>query len=279
MKKLNLLGIALCVSFTLLFAGCNKDESEEIQTLRLSTDDQTVYTDGIAYSFDIVSGGGDYKVEVTKNSPHDLGGKATLTGNRVEVDLVSDGTHVIITDKHGQEANLLIWSRHESLQATNHTIGVSYGSYLESTINWGAGNYSVLKQFGDAATLTFDGNHLIAQSVHPGRATFLVRDERGTTNSVAVTVGDGWDLNGEELTVTALAGYYYTFPLKYGDGGWKITSRPAALSDVWTVIMPKDQYRAHDMLQIFAPEEHPEPLVLQLKDRANHTATITIVSK
>lgn len=278
MKKLNLLGL-LCVSFTMLFTGCSKDEPEEIQALRLSTDDQAVYTDAIEYSFDIVSGGGGYQVEVTKNSPFDLGGKATLTGSRVKVDLVSNATHVIVTDKYGQEANLIIWSRHESLQTVNHTISVSYGNYLKTNMNWGAGNYSVLKQFGDAATLTFDGNHLIAQSLHPGRTTFLVRDERGTTNSVAVTVGDGWDLNEKELTVTALAGYYYTFPLRYGDGGWKITSRPAALSDVWTVIMPKDQYRAHDMLQIFAPEGHPEPLVLQLKDKAGHTATITILSK
>lgn len=278
MKNLGLLCI-LFTSVAILFTGCSKGKSDDAQILRLSTEGQIVYTDAVEYSFDIVSGGGNYEVELAKNSPHDIGGKVSLTGNRVKVDLVSDATNVIVTDQYSQSIGLTIWSSHKSLQATTHSISVSYGTYIQRSIDWGNGNYSLLKQFGDAANISFDGNSFIIQSVHPGNATFIVRDQRGTTNAMVVTVGNGWDLNEKELTVTALGGYYYTFPLKYGAGGWKITSCPAVLNNAWTVIMPKDQHREHDMLQIMAPEADFEPLLLKLTDKAGNTATITILSK
>lgn len=276
MKTFKLLYIPVLLLSLLTLNACSKDDSSESAELRLSVSDKTVYTDGIEYSFDITSGGGDYKVEVC----NDKYAKATLTGNHVQVDLTSEDTQVKVTDKYNQEVSLIICSNNESLKTVNNTVRLSYGSSMKLSLGWGAGDYSVLSQSNDTvAKVTFDDNDkMLIQLLNPGEVSFLIIDKRGSTNSVSLTIDKGWALNSNQLTVNAEGGYYYTFPLKYGAGGWKITSCPAALDNAYTVVLPKDEYHEHDMLQIFVPKGSNEPLVLQLEDKTKNTATIAVNS-
>lgn len=269
----------LLISLSFIFiAGCSKGEYEGDQDLKLSTDGQIVYTDAIEYSFDIVSGAGGYQVKVEEDNRPTLG-KVTLTGNRVKVDLITDYTRVTVTDKNNQTTSLLIISSNESIEIQNYTVSVSYGSILTRTLNWGAGKYSILGRSGDAATLTIDDKgKFIVNSVHPGEAYFTIIDQRGTTNGMAVYVGDGWDLTSNELTVDVRSADYYTFPIKYGKGEWRITSVSSpVLNHPQTCVMPKDaEYREQELLQVWIPQQTDGSLSIQLKDKANNTATITM---
>ncbi|MCI1683959.1 MAG: hypothetical protein LKI39_15605 [Bacteroides sp.] len=274
MKTFKLSYIPILFVSLLAVSSCSKDDSSENAELRLSVSDEMAHTDGIEYSFDIISGGGGYKAEVC----NDKYAKATLTGNHVKVDLVSESTQVKVTDKYNQEVYLLIHSDNKSIQTVNNTVRLSYGSSMKLPTNWGAGGYSVLRQSNNTvAKVTFDDkDSLLIQSLAPGEVWFRIIDKRGSTNGVSVTIDKGWDLNSNQLTVNAEGESYYTFPLKYGEGGWKITSCPAALVDPSTVVIPKDKYHEHDMLQIFVPKESNAPLVLQLEDKVKNTATITV---
>lgn len=270
------------ISFTILFiTGCTKKlGSDETPELKLSTPDETVYTDAIEYSFDIISGAGAYQVKVVDNGEPALG-KVTLSGEHVKVDLITEYTQVTVTDKSGRTTDLLIVSSHPSIRQITYDAAVSYGSFSKITMDWGTGKYSIFKSSGDAAEMSFDSNNqLIIKSRRPGRASCLVMDSRGTSNYVMVTVEQGWDLTGEELSVTVESGQYYSFPLKYGEGGWKITHRSSPfLHDPQTCVMPKDpEYREQDVLHIWVPQEANGSLFIQLTDKANHTATITMLA-
>lgn len=278
----NTLYLLLLTASIVLIAGCTKKiGTEEPPELKLSTPGETVSTDAIEYSFDIVSGAGDYHVEIADDGQPALG-KATLTGTRVKVELITQYTQVTVTDKSNRKADLLIVSSHPSIQIMNYLVSVLYGNFHKLTMDWGAGKYSIYRQSGDAAELSIDNNDQITiKPRKPGRAYFTIMDRRGTTNGISVIVEKGWDLTGKELSVTVEAGHYYTFPLKYGEGGWKITHRSSPLlHNPQTCVMPKDpEYREQDMLHVWVPEEVNEPLSLQLTDKAGNTATITIVAQ
>lgn len=279
MKRIsNTLGILLMSLSFIFIVSCSKDDADEIPELKLSTDNGTVYTDATEYSFDIISGAGDYIVKIEDDNQPTLG-KVSLTGNHVKVDLISEQTRLTITDKHNQTTDLLIISSNESIQTENYTVLISYGSLHKATVNWGAGKYSILKQSGDAAELTIDNNDKFTiRSIHPGKASFTIADQRGTTNGIMVYVDNGWDLTSDKLTVDVLAGQLYTFPIKYGKDGWKITSYSSELLNHWqTCVMPEDaNYREQEILQVWIPKEAKESLSVQLKDKANNTATITM---
>lgn len=278
LKKRDLLWLSW-MTFAVLFTACNKNKVEPNYELKLSTTEQTVYTDAIEYSFDIVSGNGDYQVQVEADNRPTVG-KATVIGNHVKVDLICDLTRVTITDKSNQTASLIINSSNKSIEIQNHTISLPYGNIHRTTVDWGAGEYSILKQSGDAATLTIEGkNKFIVKSTHPGKAYFTIIDQRGTTNGIMVYVADGWDVTSSALKVDVLGDQIYTFPLKYGVGGWKITSQSWELPGDWqTCVLPSDLLQTdHDLLQVRIPDgRRNEILSIQLKDKANNNTTITM---
>lgn len=278
----NTLYFTLIILSIVFITGCTKKiGTGEPPELKLSTSGETVSTDAIEYSFDIVSGAGDYQVKIADDGQPALG-KVTLTGTHVKVDLITQYTQVTVTDKSNQKTDLLIVSSHPSIQLINYSVSVSYGNLHKLIMDWGAGKYSIYRQSGDAAELSIDDNdQFTIKSRKPGRAYFTIMDRRGTTNGISVTVGEGWDLTGKELSVTVEAGQYYTFPLKYGEGGWKITHRSSPLlHNHQTFVMPKDpEYREQDVLHVWVPQETNEPLSLQLTDKAGNTATITIMAQ
>ncbi len=276
--------IILMLLATIFTTSCDKDEVEQKQPeeLTLSVNEEIIYTDSIKYSFDITSGGGDYQVSVAQTDVN--GGFATLKGNRVTVDLVSEYTYVDITDKYGQSATVTIKSGNKSLQAPNTTIDMGYGTMHSITLDWGDGNFNILEQNEDgAADITFDGRNATVKALHPGKSRFVISDLRGTIGYYSVSVRQGWDLDSEKLNISAKKGTLYTFSLKYGNGDWEIVSCSDELRNNWLILGSKEHDEAfrdydYDFLQIFTPEEQTEPqsLFVNLKDSSNNTATITI---
>ncbi len=282
-REFNSTGIIILIFLATIFTtSCDKDEIDQNlpEELTLSVNEEIIYTDSIKYSFDITSGGGDYQISVVQTDVN--GGYATLKGNRVTVDLVSEYTYVDVTDKYGQNATVTIKSGNKSLQAPNTIIDMGYGTMHSITLDWGDGNFSILEQNEDgAADITFDGRNATVKALHPGKSRFVISDLRGTIGYYSVSVRQGWDLDSEKLTISAQKGTLYTFSLKYGDGNWEIASCSDELRNNWLLLGTKEHDEAfrnydYDFLQIFTPEEQTEPLFVSLMDKSNNTATITI---
>lgn len=277
MKTKNLVGILLLfLSFTSLIS-CDKEDStpEQSQELKISVADEIVYTDDLEYSFDIVSGKGGYQVTVENDNSFSSPAKVTMTGHHVKVDLFTERVGLIITDQTNQTIRLSIVSSNNALQIQNYEVGLSYGAIMKTEISFGIGKHSILKSSGTSAEAYFETNHMIViKSLKPGISGFLITDERGTTNGMTVRVYNGYDLTSDKLTVTTAGNQYLTFPIKYGEGNWRITS--PLLNDPQFCVMPKSENYEQDMLQVFVAKE---PMVITLKDKADNEATITIQVK
>lgn len=257
-----------------LLTACSTDES--ISELKLSVPAETVYTDGMDYSFDVVSSNGKYQVLVDADNTPTPTAKTTIVGNHVKVDLLSEYTALTITDQGNQPVHLLIISSNDAIKTQNYSVRVSYGSIMKTNaVRFGTGKFTVQSKYGNSAEVNID-NHdqFLIKSLRPGVSHFLIADQRGTTNGMTVTVGNGWDLSSKELTVSTVGNQYLTFPLKYGEGGWKIIS--PITNDPEICVMPKGELFEQDMLQVWVPKGNGKPIVFELKDKVNNTATITI---
>lgn len=262
----------------LLLAACTKKLStpDEPQKLKLSVTDETVYTDGMTYSFDIVSGNGNYRVAVTPLNPYATIPQATLSGEHVKVNLLNERTTVTVTDKDQQIVSFSIISSDKALVVPFCDYSMPYGAISKAKVfTYGGGKYKILQQNGDAAQVSIDEEDLFSiRSVKPGKTSLLIGDKYGITAEMLVRVQDGWDLTSGELSVTAKGGQLITFPLKYGEGGWKILS-PVS-DDPFTFVMPKGELYEQDLLQVRLPEESKEPVVYTLEDKSGKRAVITI---
>ena len=262
---------------SVLLVACNSNEDLDTpQKLKLSVSEETVYIDELDYSFDIISGNGDYQLEVS-------GAKATLEGNHVKLELFSDAAELMITDKEEQSVSLKVLSSNDALKPLWHEFRIPFGNITKSKLNFGTGKYSVLRSTGSAATLVIDSqDRAVITSVEPGRSSFLVADQRGITGSIVVNVDSGWVLTSNELTVTVEGNQYYYFPLQYGAGGWRLispTNDDGPSFKPWLVVMPKGEGYWQDMLQIYAAKEDTEPVVYTLQDKEKNKATITVCVK
>lgn len=271
--KLKTITAVLLFASTLLTACSTNDETQD---LKLSVNDEIVYTDATDYSFDIISGTGKYQVAVDPSAPNQPLAKVILKGNHVQVELLSYAAGVTVKDQNGQSIHLSIYSSNSSLQMITYLVGVHYGEIMKTPVNFGAGGYSIVSQSGDAAQVTNINEKGIftIKSVHPGEIHLLITDKRGTTRGMTIDVGEGYDLTSDELTITAKGDLYITFPLKYGDGKWKIISSPIESPSL--VIMEQGELFEQDMLQVPILKDSKTPMVFKLKDKSNHIATITI---
>lgn len=277
MNRLNTMLCTLCTAMTMvLIASCSSNNN--IEELTLSTQNNCVMTDSIAYSFNITSGNGDYKVKVENDGQHPFTAKATVTGNHINVDLISDVTRLTITDAAGQTRELTILSQNRSIRNITHNAAVKYGDFVKYNVGWGNGDYYIYKQDGDAAKATIDNQgEIIIKSVHEGNAHLIIADRRGTTNDVYVKVDGGYDITSSELTVNAVAGDEVTFPIKYGDGQWMITSCPQAINSPCTCVYPKiENCRDLEMLQVSIPQNTKGTYQMELQDKSSHTVHLTL---
>jgi hypothetical protein len=272
MKRLNTILCTLCAAMTMIvIASCSSNNN--IEELTLSTEKNYVITDSLVYGFNITSGNGDYKVKVENDEQHPFVAKTTVTGNHIDVDLIYEETRLTITDAAGQTAELTIISQNSSLRIITDNAVVKYGDFVKFNIGWGNGGYYIYKQDGDAAKATIDNEgEIIIKSVHKGNMHLTIADRRGSTNEIYVSVYGGYDITGPELSVKAQAGDEVTFPIKYGDGQWTITSCPQAINNPFTCVCPKiENCRDLEMLQVKIPQNTKGSYQMELQDKSGHT--------
>lgn len=270
------------VAFTLLavivFVSCDKS-NDELSELQLSVDGYEVYTDGIEYSFDITSGAGGYEAEVVLVNEYDEFTTVTVSGNKVNVQLVAIGTKIRVTDKSGQEKQLIIWSTNKALQTTKHVIGVGYGFGLKGKLNFGSGEgYSIVKCFNyQVADLRLEENGeytLITRA--PGHVNYVVRDSRGTISYVQIGVFNGRDLDWDEVEVNIKPECHFTFPIKWGEGEVRISDCSPELKNCWLLIAEKSEIQEYDVLQVCADAGSVGELFVELVDSLGNTARIIL---
>lgn len=270
--------VAFILLIAIEFVSCDKS-NDTFSELRLSVDAYEVYTDGIEYSFDIISGAGGYEAEIVLVNEYDEYATVTVSDNKVNVQLVGAGTQIKITDKSGQEKQLIIWSTNEALQITNHSIGVGYGLVYESKLNFGSGEgYSILKCFNDRV-VDFElkeNGEFVLKTRAPGQAGYVIRDSRGTTNYMKIGVYDGRDLDWNEVEVNIKVGSQFTFPIKWGEGDVRVLDCSPELKNYWLLIKEKDEIQEYDVLQVCANEGSTGKLFMELIDSLGNIARITL---
>jgi hypothetical protein len=288
MKNMKALYCLMAAAATICFAACEKtDETPSEKTdetpseLCFSVNESNVSTDGIEYSFDILSGAGGYDAQINCINEYDEYATATVSGNTVTVQLVSNATSVKVTDKAGHERDLVIWSTNSTLQQGSHLISFGYGFDCTGKFTFGSGEgYSIIETRGDRyVTLTVDENgdyHAIG--LHPGGSTtFVVRDGRGTVNNVNVGVRNGWDLEESSMTVNALPGYIYTCRLKWGEGNIRITDSSDEVKSPFLLIDNAKDFGPNKVLQVRVNDGATGEFFVELTDAANNKARLTLV--
>lgn len=263
-----------------IFTSCDKDKSNDpIPELELSVNEHEVYTDGIEYSFDILSGGGGYKAEVCLVNEFDEYAKATVAGNRVNVKLVSNVVRVQVTDQCGQQKDLIIWTSNSSLQTINYDIAMGYGFQHKGKFNFGSGTgYSILKTInpGYAELILKENGEYVANSLRNGTTAFFIKDSRGTVNYAKVGVWDGWNLEDDRMTVNVEAGLQYTFIIKWGKGQVKVSDCSPELKNPWLLIKDNNEFQKHQVLQACVNQGSEGEFFVELTDTANNKAIITL---
>lgn len=278
--KMKLQFIAFMLLMMPILMSCNKDKlNDSIPELRFSVNEREVYTDGIEYSFDILSGGGGYKAEICLDNEYDEYASATISGNKVNVKLVSNGVRIQVTDQYGQQKDLVIWTSNSSLQIVNHQIAVGYGFQHKGKFNFGSGTgYSMLKTInpGYAELIMKENGEYIANTLAVGNTAFIVRDSRGTTNSVKVGVWDGWDLESKNMTVNVKTGYQYTFIIKWGEGNVTVSDSSPELKNLWLLIKDKNEFQDNQVLQVCVNQGSVGEFFVELTDTAKNKVVITL---
>lgn len=263
-----------------ILMSCDKGKlNDSIPELRFSVNEREVYTDGIEYSFDILSGGGGYKAEICLTNEYDEYASATISGNKVNVKLVSSGVRIQVTDQYGQQKDLVIWTSNSSLQIVNYHIAVGYGFQHKGKFNFGSGTgYSILKTInpGSAELIIKENGEYIANTLAVGNTAFIVRDSRGTTNSVKVGIWDGWDLESENMTVNVKAGYQCTFIIKWGEGNVTVSDSSPELKNPFLLIKDKNEFQDNQVLQVCVNQGSVGEFFVELTDTAKNKAIITL---
>lgn len=260
-------------------ASCDKS-NDPISELKFSVNEREVYTDGVEYSFDILSGGGIYKAEVCLDNEFDKYAAATVSGNKVNVKLVSNVVRVQVTDQYEQQKDLIIWTSNSSLQTINYQIAIGYGFQNKGTFNFGSGTgYSILRSSNPkyAELILKENGEYVANSLAPGSTTsFAIRDSRGTVNGAQVYVLDGWNLESDNMTVNVRAGYQYTFIIKWGEGHVKVSDCSPELKNPWLLIKDKNEFQENQVLQVCVNQDSVGKFFVELTDSANNKAIITL---
>lgn len=269
MKKLRIVRLLL-LCFTAAFIAACSNNGDGVKDLKLSAANECVYTDSLTYSFDVLSYNGEYKVSMDN-------GKASVKDSHVIVDLLRPTTYLTVTDASGQSVKLTIVSNNSSLVQMTTSVGVAYGNYFRSKLNWGNGGYYITSISGDAASLVLDkdGSYTVIGK-RPGNQLFEISDARGTTNYMEVNIYDGYDITSDTLKVTLSNPGTYTFPIKYGKNDWSIASCTQALKNAQTLIMDKNEMRENDLLQIHIPSGTKGIVTLTLKDEDNNKVVIDL---
>lgn len=277
-KFLSIVGSVCLLAGAMGFVSCSEEDEPKMPVeLTLSIDEKSVTTDQLTYEFDVISGNGDYQVEVANSTGYSQG-KATVNDNHITVELVDRDTYLTITDKEGKQKNLTILTTHPSLECNWYQVLAMYGCTYNMDCEYGTGEYSITK-YGSthAVSLTLDEKHKIGiKTLRPNASEkWILNDSRGSVLYLDVTVSNGRDITSSEpVEFKAKKTDLIHFPLKFGEGHWSFVSQ--AEKNPFILIMKKTEGMDADVLQVKVWEKD-EPMPFVLEDTAGNRANITII--
>ncbi|WP_072530835.1 hypothetical protein [Bacteroides ilei] len=263
---------------TLTFGSCSNDSPQLPSMLSFSVGD-TIRTDKTSCEFDIVSGNGGYQAYVECTNGYTQG-SADITGNHVKVELIDPVTYLTITDKNGYSQKFFIESSDSSLIPVYHSIYLNYGCPMESSFNQGVGGYSIIRQTGSHATeLTLGAGYgyVLTPLAPDGRDWYILKDRRGSIFYVEAVTARGCDIRSEATSFQAGKNEMVYFPLKYGEGNWKIISRPDNNSP-FILVISKAGKQEYDVLQVQMWDKD-EPMTFVLEDRNGLRTELNVYPK
>lgn len=285
-KTLNTFSI-LCLCFmVVLMTGCSKSSEllpdvdrpikEPVNELKLSAK-WNVDIEDVEYEFEILDGNGGYMGSVAGQDA----GRVVIEGNKVKVSLLKNQAAVTITDKEQQSETVIINSTAKSLISNDYYIFIDNGdTYTMKDVSFGVGGYTIKKIRGTSAEVSVDENDYVkVTALNQGNSYYQLTDTRGTTASLDVMVTANYYLVENNIKVTAVNDQTFSVILKYGNGGWKVTTREPYSPLIDKVyIMPKgDQEKKYDILQVNTTKGNLKGrATLELKDKDGNIALISI---
>lgn len=277
MRKTVLLFFAL-----LAITACSKDDLQ--LRLSISAEETQVTTEGTEYTFEILSGAGDYVIKVSNAENYKIE-PVSISGNQVTVQLIKDYTGVTVTDKAGQEQVFTIHSSDESLQAHNCSISIPYGGYMRQGFTWGSRTgYDLSKNTDESEGLAMwsylNESEFIVTGLRPGSVFYTATDNRGTRNAVNVYVRKGCNMQYDSLDITLgddiSTQIQFSVMLMWGEGDIKITDRSEAFDNCFTMISSADKYQKYPLLLLQANEGAEGDCFIELVDEKGNKARVNV---
>lgn len=257
-----------------LFISCNNDEG--IRKLKLSVTEETVYTDTLTYSFDIISGNGNYHVE-SKQKGENTENLVTINDKHVTIELISSSAYVTVTDEENYSKSFVIKSSHPYIQDGGYKVWVHYGIISEIDCVYGSGGYNIVNSSNNGCVqLILDkSNKIKIKPIKPGNEWFVLKDYRGFTFDMRIGVIQGCDIISEYTEYTATKGNTITLPVKYGAGKWTfIKKEESEESYPFTLIIPAGERNEVDVVQIKVWDKDT-PMYYTIQDSQGTQANIT----
>lgn len=195
-KYLYLAMMSLVLSFG--FTACSSDNNDNPNPMPISKSEITFDKDtvkvgvGEGATFNITSGGGDYKV--INENPDIASG--TVSGSVVSVSSVKKGiTGLVISDAQGNYKRIIIKSVYFKMALNKETVeigmklGHTTGATATVTVTAGNGNYTAVSADEKIVKIAGIADSVITLSgVAEGTTTVTITDMMGLTKTVNVTV-------------------------------------------------------------------------------------------
>ncbi len=179
---------------------------------------------GSMKNVEITTGSGSYEVSSSDKKI----ATAVLKGSNVEITAVKKGnaTVTVKDTKTNKTVNITVEVTIDALAVSEENVTVKKGETKEVEITAGSGNYTVISENEDIATIVQEGTKITITAVKKGNATIVVTDTEGevTKNiTVEVTVDD-LAIQGIDEDVIVKEGKTKTLSITAGSGVYEVTS-------------------------------------------------------
>ncbi len=178
---------ALAVVSAASFVSCNNDDDTPSVTLKFNPSSVAVKVGETATA--VVSGGsGNYTIKAGDATV----ATATVASSNITVTGVKAGkTVLLVTDATNKVSKTLSVTVSEKLSGLNFdktSVSAAVGKTAEVTISNGTAPYTVTSSDEKVCTATISDKKITITAVKAGTATVTVKDSKGLTGSISVTV-------------------------------------------------------------------------------------------
>lgn len=156
-------------------------------------------TNTLNFSFDIIDGNGEYEIEFQEHC------KATISNNKVSVDLLKQNSIVTIVDKHKKKESIWIESSSETFKQHQYLyFDLSQKQIAFDRFNFGEGEYTAEKIHGNSAEIRIINDILYIKALKGGTTYFYIIDKMGEKRALDVSIGETYYFNNNQLNIQAV---------------------------------------------------------------------------